>query len=169
MLRLISACTLCGIASMSVAASSVYTVQFMVNARIENGCALSSVSQNLNFSPVSALSQDKLAASIENSAQNWNIRCTANLPVNIQLDGGENYANTRRMKHQSSADYIAYRLYRDQTHNTEYLSGQNITLTTSSTSQLLSFAVYAIADLNNNRQKRPSGVYNDRVAITISW
>lgn len=169
MLRLIIACALSSIASMGSAASSVTTVQFMLHAQIENGCALSNVSQNLNFGAVPALSQDQRTASIVNSAQNWNIRCTGDLPVNIQLDGGENYAETRRMKHQSSADYIAYRLYRDNSHNSEYLSGQNISLKSSAATPQLNFAVYAIAELNNNLQSRPSGVYNDSVAITISW
>lgn len=142
---------------------------FMVTARIIGGCALSNVSQELNFSPVMALSQERVAASIINNAQTWNIRCTANIPVTIQLDAGEHYADVRRMRHQSSDDYIPYRLYTDSSYSSEYPSGKSILVSTDPNTKQLDFAVYAIADLNNNLQSRPSGIYNDNVAITISW
>jgi spore coat protein U-like protein len=169
MLKPLSSLCLISIAiSSSPAATPITTVQFQVNARIEKGCQLSTAEQTLNFGQVSALRQDTVQSQISNQAQSWNIRCTENLPVNIQLNGGEYFSSTRRMKHLSSNEYIPYKLYQDQTLSTEYPNGKTIALT-SPPEQLLNFSIYALADLNNSGQARSAGIFSDRVAITISW
>ncbi len=57
---------------------------FKVQAKIENGCSIDNIEQKIDFGQYSALSKDKVVASIINSKSSWNIRCTESLPVSRQ-------------------------------------------------------------------------------------
>ncbi|MFW1969281.1 spore coat U domain-containing protein [Acinetobacter guillouiae] len=144
---------------------------FTVQARIANGCGLSNVEQQLDFGRHPVVAQGKLSGSVINTAQSWNIQCTARLPVKVMLNGGDHFSNNfRRMKHEQQNEFVSYQLYQDSNSQREYTSGDTYPLTaTTALDTILGFAVYAVADLNNNNQPRSAGLYKDTVAITITW
>ncbi|MFW1737028.1 MULTISPECIES: spore coat U domain-containing protein [unclassified Acinetobacter] len=147
------------------------TANFKVQATIENGCKLSNVEQRLNFGRHPVVGQGKLTGSVVNTAQSWNIQCTARLPVKVMLNGGDHFSNnSRRMKHAQQNEFVSYQLYQNSNLQNEYTSGNSYSLTSTTTSNtLLGFSVYGVADLNNNNQPRSAGLYKDTVAITITW
>ncbi|TCM63800.1 spore coat protein U-like protein [Acinetobacter calcoaceticus] len=147
------------------------TAEFKLTATIAKGCVLSSDTQTLDFSQHSSISQEKVTANIVNSAQSWNIRCTETMPVNIALNGGENYStNQWRMKHLQANQFVNYRLYQDAAQVNEYPVGKQVALTPTTTQDnILKFSIYGVADLSNNNQSRATGIYKDSIAITISW
>ena len=144
---------------------------FTVQARIANGCGLSNVEQQLDFGRHPVVAQGKLSGSVINTTQSWNIQCTARLPVKVMLNGGDHFSNNfRRMKHEQQNEFVPYQLYQDSNSQREYTSGDTYPLTaTTALDTILGFAVYAVADLNNNNQPRSAGLYKDTVAITITW
>ncbi|MFW2080645.1 spore coat U domain-containing protein [Acinetobacter guillouiae] len=144
---------------------------FTVQARIANGCGLSNVEQQLDFGRHPVVAQGKLSGSVINTTQSWNIQCTARLPVKVMLNGGDHFSNNfRRMKHEQQNEFVSYQLYQDSNSQREYTSGDTYPLTaTTALDTILGFAVYAVADLNNNNQPRSAGLYKDTVAITITW
>ncbi|MFW1645468.1 spore coat U domain-containing protein [Acinetobacter guillouiae] len=144
---------------------------FTVQARIANGCGLSNVEQLLDFGRHPVVAQGKLSGSVINTTQSWNIQCTARLPVKVMLNGGDHFSNNfRRMKHEQQNEFVSYQLYQDSNSQREYTSGDTYPLTaTTALDTILGFAVYAVADLNNNNQPRSAGLYKDTVAITITW
>jgi spore coat protein U-like protein len=143
----------------------------MVSATIENGCSLSNTEQTLDFGQQPAMSQSNLNTQVINSAQTWNLRCTQNLPVSVRLSGGDSFLNNqRRMKLVGQNEFVPYRLYQKSDLSAEYISGNSYSLTPATASNnLINFAVYGVANLNNNNQPRAAGLYKDTVAITISW
>lgn len=147
------------------------TASFRVQATIENGCALSNVEQLIDFGRHPVVSQDKLMWGGINTAQSWNIRCTAQLPVKIMLNAGDNFSNSfRQMKHSQRNEFLSYQLYQDTNLLNEYVSGNAYPLTpTTASNSLLNFSVYGFVDLDNNNQPRSAGLYKDSVAITITW
>ena len=144
---------------------------FTVQATIANGCGLSSVEQQLDFGRHPVVAQGQLKTSVINTAQSWNVQCTARLPVQVMLSGGDHFSNNfRRMKHAQQNEFVPYQLYQDSSLQGEYASGSSYSLTPTTTlNTVLGFAVYAVADLNNNNQPRSAGIYKDTVAITITW
>ena len=144
---------------------------FTVQATIANGCGLSSVEQQLDFGRHPVVTQGKLSGSVINTTQSWNIQCTARLPVKVMLNGGDHFSNNfRRMKHAQQNEFVSYQLYQDSNSQREYTSGDTYPLmATTALDTVLGFAVYAVADLNNNNQPRSAGLYKDTVAITITW
>lgn len=151
-------------------AASPMTASFNITASIENGCSLNNAEQVLDFGRYPVVSQDTVKASVLNTAQTWNIRCTQNLPVSVTLGGG-NYVenNIRRMKHESQSNYVSYRLYQQSDLKNEYVIGSRYSLLPSTTTNpVLNFSIYGVADLNT-AQPKSAGLYKDRVAITISW
>ncbi|MDI1223954.1 MULTISPECIES: spore coat U domain-containing protein [Acinetobacter] len=144
---------------------------FTVQATIANGCGLSSVEQQLDFGRHPVVAQGKLSGSVINTTQSWNIQCTARLPVKVMLNGGDHFSNNfRRMKHAQQNEFVSYQLYQDSNSQREYTTGDTYPLTaTTALDTVLGFAVYAVADLNNNNQPRSAGLYKDTVAITITW
>lgn len=146
-------------------------VTFTVQATIANGCGLSSVEQQLDFGRHPVVTQGKLSGSVINTTQSWNIQCTARLPVKVMLNGGDHFSNNfRRMKHEQQNEFVSYQLYQDSNSQREYTSGDSYPLTpTTALDTVLGFAVYGVADLNNNNQPRSAGLYKDTVAITITW
>lgn len=145
------------------------TIKFQ--AKIEKGCQLSNKEQSLNFNQHAALSQHKVEANIQNNAQSWNIRCTEKMPISIQLNAGDHASNQNwRMKHSVSEQYIPYLLYQDSAKSKPYETGQAVALIPATQqSEAIEFSIFAVADLNNNNQPRAAGIYQDRVAITITW
>lgn len=144
---------------------------FTVQATIANGCGLSNVEQQLDFGRHPVVMQGKLSGSVINTTQSWNIQCTARLPVQVMLNGGDHFSNNfRRMKHAQQNEFVPYQLYQDSSLQGEYASGSTYSLTPTTTlNTVLGFAVYGVADLNNNNQPRSAGLYKDTVAITITW
>jgi spore coat protein U-like protein len=147
------------------------TATFRVQASIQNGCGLSNVEQRLDFGRHPVVVQGRLTRAVINTAQSWNIQCTARLPVQVMLSGGDHLSNnSRRMKHAQQNEFVPYLLYQDSNLQSEYASGSTYSLTsTTAVNTLLDFSVYAVADLNNNNQPRSAGLYKDTVAITITW
>ena len=146
-------------------------VTFTVQATIANGCGLSSVEQQLDFGRHPVVTEGKLSGSVINTTQSWNIQCTARLPVKVMLNGGDHFSNNfRRMKHEQQNEFVSYQLYQDSNSQREYTNGDTYPLTaTTALDTVLGFAVYGVADLNNNNQPRSAGLYKDTVAITITW
>lgn len=158
--------------SLSVYAVSPETQStFKVQAKIEKGCSLKNIEQNIDFGQHAALSQNKINASIINSGMTWSIKCTEKMPVSIMLNEGENFENSnRRMKHSSISEYIDYKLYTSSTLNSEYLAGNSYSLTpTTAANPILDFSIYGVANLGNNNQSRSAGIYKDTVLILITW
>ena len=151
--------------------SAETTATFRVQASIQNGCGLSNVEQRLDFGRHPVVTQGQLKGSVINTAQSWNIQCTARLPVKVMLNGGDHFSNNfRRMKHAQQNEFVPYQLYQDSSLQGEYASGSTYSLTPTTTlNTVLGFAVYGVADLNNNNQPRSAGLYKDTVAITITW
>lgn len=147
------------------------TASFQIQATIENGCELNSNEQLLDFGRHALMLQNHVNGSVINTAQTWNIQCTARLPVMVMLNGGDYFSNnSRRLKHELRNDFIAYRLYQTTNLQNEYVRGNTYPLTsTTSLNSVLNFSVYGVADLNNNNQPRSAGRYKDTVAITITW
>lgn len=152
------------------AADPQLSSSFKVQAKIENGCSIDNIEQNINFGQYSALSKDKVVSNIINSKDSWNIRCTENLPVSISIDGGENLdSNIRRMKN-SSSNYLSYKLYNSSNLTTEYIVGNKYLLpTTTPTNRLVNFEIYGVVDLGNNNESHAAGIYKDTVSIMITW
>lgn len=144
---------------------------FKVQATIANGCGLSNVEQRLDFGQHPGVVQGQLKGHVINTAQSWNIRCTERLPVKVMLNGGDHFSNnSRRMKHAQQNEFVPYQLYQDSFLKSEYASGSTYSLSpTTVLNSVLGFAVYGVADLNNNNQPRSAGLYKDTVAITITW
>ncbi|WP_312971016.1 Csu type fimbrial protein [Acinetobacter gerneri] len=153
------------------AVDPVTSASFKVQATIENGCKLSNVEQLLDFGHHPVMAQGQLKESVINTAQSWNIQCTALLPVKVMLNGGDHFLNNfRRMKHAQQNEFVPYQLYQDSSLQGEYASGSTYSLTPTTTlNTVLGFAVYGVANLNNNNQPRSAGLYKDTVAITITW
>lgn len=149
----------------------ITSASFKVQATIENGCKLNNVEQRLDFGRHPVVTQGQLTGSVINTAQSWNIQCTALLPVKVMLNEGDYFSNnSRRMKHAQQNEFVPYQLYQDSNLQGEYASGSTYSLTPTTTlNNVLGFSVYAVADLNNNNQSRSAGFYKDTVAITITW
>ncbi|MBD0444191.1 spore coat U domain-containing protein [Acinetobacter nosocomialis] len=144
---------------------------FKVQAKIENGCSIDNIEQKMDFGQYSALSKDKVVASIINSKSSWNIRCTESLPVSISIDGGENLQNNiRRMRNSSSSNYLPYKLYNSSSLSGEYVIGNKYLLpATIPTNRLANFEIYGVVDLENNNESHAAGIYKDTVSIMITW
>ena len=106
------------------AVDPVTSASFKVQATIENGCKLSNVEQLLDFGRHPVVAQGQLKGSVINTAQSWNIQCTARLPVKVMLNGGDHFSNNfRRMKHEQQNEFVSYQLYQDSNSQREYTSG----------------------------------------------
>ncbi|WP_445403466.1 Csu type fimbrial protein [Acinetobacter vivianii] len=152
------------------AAEAQTSHNFKVQATLENGCSITNKEQLLNFGQHAALTDTKPSGQIENNAQSWNIRCTQMLPVAVSLNAGE-HAQTvlRQMKHSSKNEFIAYRLFSKADQKIEYIAGKQYELTpTTATDPVLNFSIFGTVELSNNQLHSP-GLYQDTVAITISW
>ncbi|MCT9977801.1 spore coat U domain-containing protein [Acinetobacter sp. I-MWF] len=103
---------------------------FKVQATIANGCGLSNIEQRLDFGRHPVVAQGQLKGSVINTAQSWNIQCTARLPVQVMLNGGDHFSNNfRRMKHAQQNEFVPYQLYQDSSLQGEYASGSTYSLT----------------------------------------
>lgn len=147
------------------------TATIEARATIVRGCQLSNIEQMLSFNKQAAMTQSKVEAHIENTSQSWSIRCTANTPVSIKLNNGENFLNDHwRMKHQTKDEYIPYLFFQDSGEQFEYKAGEAVNLSATNEQQaILRFSFFALVDLNNGNQARSAGIYKDSVAITIAW
>jgi spore coat protein U-like protein len=156
--------------SVVFAAQEQTSQNFKVQATLENGCSITNNEQLLNFGQHAALTDLKAIGQIENNAQTWNIRCTQKLPVFISINGGE-HAQTmlRHMKHSSKNEFIAYRLYSKADQKIEYIAGKQYELSpTTAINQVLNFSIFGKVEFSNTQLNSP-GLYQDSVAITISW
>ncbi|EPB6462820.1 spore coat U domain-containing protein [Acinetobacter baumannii] len=153
---------------------------FKVQAKIENGCSIDNIEQNMDFGKYSALSKNKVMTNVINSKGSWNIRCTESLPVSISIDGGENLQNnTRRMKNSGRVklevrhkppNYLSYKLYNSSSLSNEYIVGNKYLLpATTPTNRLANFEIYGVVDLENNNEPHAAGIYKDTVSIMITW
>ncbi|MEK7739730.1 MAG: spore coat U domain-containing protein, partial [Pseudomonadota bacterium] len=116
------------------AVDPVTSASFKVQATIENGCKLSNVEQLLDFGRHPVVAQGQLKGSVINTAQSWNIQCTARLPVKVMLNGGDHFSNNfRRMKHAQQNEFVPYLLYQDSNLQSEYASGSSYSLTPTTT------------------------------------
>ncbi|MFG4615875.1 SCPU domain-containing protein, partial [Acinetobacter baumannii] len=55
------------------AADPQLSSSFKVQAKIENGCSIANIEQNMDFGKYSALSKNKVMTNIINSKGSWNI------------------------------------------------------------------------------------------------
>ncbi|WP_081407327.1 spore coat U domain-containing protein [Acinetobacter sp. A47] len=162
---------LLGLGMSAVFAAEAQTRQnFKVQATLEKGCSITNNEQLLNFGQHAAITQIQPRAQIENNAQSWNIRCTQQLPVTVSLNAGE-HAQTalRQMKHTAKNEFIAYRLYSKADQKNEYIAGQAYALpATTASNPVLNFSIFGTVELSQAQLHSP-GLYQDTVAITISW
>lgn len=96
------------------------------------------------------------------------VTCTNTTSYSVGLDTGSNSSgSTRRMKHASSASYVAYELYLDSTRSTVWgTSGGNLKSGTGTGSQQ-SHTVYGRVP---TQSPAPTpGSYSDTVAVTVTY
>lgn len=145
--------------------------EFKVQATLEKGCAVTNNEQLLNFGQHAAITDIKPSAQIDNNAQSWHIRCTQQLPVSVSLNAGEHAAQTtlRQMKHAAKNEFIAYRLYSQADQKNEYIAGKAYALpVTTASNPVVNFSIFGTVELSQAQLHSP-GLYQDTVAITISW
>lgn len=146
-----------------------------VSAVIQVGCLFQESPTGLNFGSFASTSQSQIIASVSNANNTWKIECTPGIPVTLDFNNGNNYdatGDTRRLKHESSNQYIAYSIFSD--HNRTQLintvsPGNRLTITSTEIQPLLPFTIYGFIDLGQGNLNKMSGQYSDNITITINW
>lgn len=138
-----------------------------VSATITEGCSISSQSDNaplgiLDFGVHPALGRGDLYASFtSNSAITF--LCTPGLTLQMSIDGGNHYLESRRLENMGS--YISYTLYFDNAFQKEIGIGVPVNISPNADGTLV-LPVYGALTLP---ETGPSGLYRDTLTVTITY
>lgn len=149
---------------------------FDVSATIQTGCGVDGVTDGsdagtigvLDFGTDSALSTATRTANVA-ASQAIRLRCTPGAVLNMRIDGGQYVTSGVRAMQlgTSTAQRLQYRLYRDAGFTQEIVINVNVPITvTAANMNDVRLPVYARLVLPGNRQ---SGIYTDRVLVTLDW
>jgi spore coat protein U-like protein len=138
------------------------TFPFTANASVPASCEIEVVN-NLNFGNVPGLINNN-----NDQTTNFSFTCTKTTPWKVSLDNGLHASGTtRRMRLNTSNNYVEYELYRDSAHTLRWGNTLNIdTENNIGTGSSQNLTVYGRVPAP---QSVPSGNYNDTVTVTITY
>ncbi len=149
-------------------ASALPTATFQVSAAVVAGCVISgtntSVFGTLDFGSQSGVATSTISTSYQQSAS-LNLACTPGTTLSMSINGGSNYTTTRNLKHVSSADTIAYRLYSNAALTTAIPLNSAVALSYSNASNI-TLPIYGQLTLPGPAR---AGTYTDTLTVTLSW
>ncbi|MGV3569107.1 MAG: spore coat U domain-containing protein [Ramlibacter sp.] len=130
---------------------------------------------NVTASPLAFGAYNPLVATPTDASTTVAIECSKGSVPKIELNTGLYNASGRRMKHASSADYLAYSIYQpaDNTvgaacaYSTAWGAGAGALTTTAAPS--IASRSYNVCGRIGNGQDVPVGSYADTVAVTIAF
>jgi len=144
------------------------TASFQVAASIVAGCVVSGsntgVFGTLNFGTQSGVATGNVSASYLQSTT-LNLACTPGTAVSMSINGGANYTSTRNLKHTSSTNTVAYRLYSNAALTAPIPVNSAIALNYSN-ANTITLPVYGQLTLPGAAR---AGTYTDTLTVTLSW
>ncbi len=141
----------------TTASAAKVQAAFQVTSSVSGACSVSVAELNLG---VYSGKQIDLASSI-------NVNCTKGTTYQIGLDNGLHYsAPNRRLKHDASANYLIYDLYRDAGRTARWGDDEasSIHLTGKGATQFLN--VYGRVPAG---QRGPVGSYSNTTTVTVNF
>lgn len=139
-----------------------------ITLTVEKDCKINA--QNINFGTAPLVSKfNPVTGSIK-------ITCSAQTPYTVGVNNGQNYSQTRRMKNQSSNQYLPYEIYKNTSTNrwgsidTERWSSanasQNPNIYDGSVSQGYSYTAKII---DNGSNASIAGTYKDNLILEVAF
>ncbi len=153
-----------------LAAGSVTTQSFRVNATVSAGCSVNIGAGGefgtLNLGSHNGVDTRRVSTSfIMNSA--FNLSCTPGVALNMAIDGGQHYGSVRNLQGGNITERVPYRLYSAASLDANSEIDINQALPVSYTnSNNISLPIFAAAQLTG---MSPAGVYTDQLTVTLSW
>ncbi len=160
----------CALLFISKVAGSLPTQTFQVSASIINGCVISgtntSVFGSLDFGTQPGVGSVSTGASYIQSTT-LTLACTPGTTLNMSINGGSNYSNTRNLKVADNTDLVAYTLYTSATYSAASALpvSQNVALTYSNANNI-TLPIYGLLQLSGVRR---AGTYSDTLTVTLNW
>lgn len=149
-------------------ADALPVANFQVAASIVAGCVVSGsntgVFGTLNFGSHSGVATGNFSASYLQSTT-LNLACTPGTAVSMSIDGGANYTSVRNLKHTSSSNTVAYRLFSNAALTAPIPINSAIALNYSN-ANTITLPVYGQLTLPGTAQ---AGTYTDTLTVTLSW
>ncbi|KAB0496437.1 Csu type fimbrial protein [Pseudomonas vancouverensis] len=157
-------CLLCS-ASVPLPLPAATSQSFQVSATVTPGClVVGGVSNygNLNFGSNSALATGTVKVALTGGVQ---LQCTPGVTLNMSVDGGQYNSSGRHMQLGSTANRVAYQLFRDAAYSQALGIGQSVAVAYSDANNI-SLPIYGQVQLPGNL---PGGTYSDVLQVQLSW
>ncbi len=143
---------------------------FQVSAAVVPGCVIqgngSGAWGTLDFGTHSAIdSVDVTSSLVQNAA--FQLICTPGITLNMTINGGSHYANSRNLKLAGQAQTISYRLFSQPglTAVSEIPVDQSVSINYGNSGNIL-LSVYGLLQLTGINR---AGVYTDTLTVTMAW
>lgn len=150
---------------------AITTQTLDVGATITPGCIIGEANNggvlgSLNFGNWPGTATATPVASLV-AGQSITLTCTPGTTLQISIDGGQHYTNSRNLAVENNNTLIAYHLY----NSNEMTAGSEIAVNSPFSLNITSdegvvLPVYARAQLE---VLTPAGIYTDTLNITLSW
>lgn len=153
--------TVDGLPSCPAMAGIVLADRISSNATVKNGCELLSVNP-MDFGSKSPVNGNQLSGDATSSVT---ISCPVNTPFTVAMSMGMN-SDTAGRRMCNGTNCVAYNLYQDAAHSTQWNDSDSVQTLTSSTGDAQALTVYG----NIPSQEWPApGTYSDTVVVTLSY
>lgn len=130
---------------------------------------------NVTANPLAFGAYNPLVATNTDISTTVGVECSKGSVPKIELDNGSNFLVSRRMKHATSADFLAYSVFQPASnavgaacaYTTAWGTGAAALTTTAATST--ASRSYRVCGRLAGSQDVPVGAYSDTVAVTINF
>ncbi|MDL4861652.1 spore coat U domain-containing protein [Halomonas elongata] len=157
------------------AAQTAPQTSFQVAATISEGCLVDSEIPgdgaslgslgSLDFGTASSLSQQTRTSMLVDTA-GVTLSCTPGIALIMRIDGGLHASGGVRHMESDAGAGLAYALFADASYQQAIGIDASIAVDTLSDPNNISLPIYGRLTLPG---ARPSGVYTDRLAVTLEW
>lgn len=143
-------------------ASGSVTANMPVQITIQDACAITTAPSTLDFG-----TQGPLTANVDNTAT-LAVTCTDQAPYSIGLDAGKNPTGSGvRQMTDGSGNFVSYALYQDNARTTPWGNTANTDMETGTGSgSAQTITVYGRVAPQTTP---PAGIYNDTVAVNVTF
>lgn len=157
----------------SVQVRAEMSAEFQVSAQIESGCLINDSDPGntdigmlgtLDFGQHSTLSTATVQAGLIRNA-GIVLSCTPGTTLVMQVDGGEHFNGTRRMRRDASA-LLPYRIFRQPDCVDEIPVGSDVAIDTTTSPDDIVIPIHGCVVLPG---VAADGTYQDTLVVTLAW
>lgn len=158
-------------------AASPQTGNLTVKIEITKDCQVNAGSSGtgagnavLDFGKVGVLNKDIPQATAATGTGSIQVQCTSGTAYDIGLDGGQaKDVNARQMKRSAGPEGVAYQLYKDNSLQPAMAWGNTVGVDTVHKTASGAVETYQVFGVVRSQTTPPADIYNDTVAITVTF